>query len=186
MMEFIKEPWPWHVSGILIAGVMIVLFFFGKSFGFSSNFRTICAMCGGGKQCEFFDFDWKAQRWNLMFLVGAVIGGFIASTWMSNGEGVAISQATINDLQALGIDKPTGLQPPELFSWNTLTSFSGWIILVVGGFLVGFGARYAGGCTSGHAITGLSTLQLPSLVAVIGFFIGGLFTSFVLLPWLLG
>lgn len=186
MLELLREPWPWYTSGAVIALVMIILLYFGKSFGFSSNFRTICAMTGGGKQCEFFKFDWKSQRWNLLFLVGSVVGGIIASTLLKSEEGVRISEATKADLAELGISAPDGMQPTELFTWDALADPSGWIILVFGGFLVGFGARYAGGCTSGHAISGLSNLQLPSLVAVIGFFIGGLFTTFVLLPMILG
>ncbi len=186
LIELIKAPWPWYTSGIIIAGVMFTLIFFGKSFGFSSNFRTICAMSGGGKQCEFFDFHWRDQIWNLLFLVGTIIGGILAGTLLSNGTSVDISEATINDLAALGLAAPEGMQPKEIFSWDALTSASGWIMLVLGGFLVGFGSRYGGGCTSGHAISGLSAMQLPSLVAVIGFFIGGLFTTFVLLPLILG
>lgn len=186
MIEFISQPWPWYVSGLVIALVLTILVFFGKSFGFSSNFRTLCAIAGGGKQCEFFDFNWRDQRWNLLFLVGSVIGGFIASEWLSNDAGVAISESTIQDLALLGIAAPEGMQPTEIFSWDALLTLPGFVMLVVGGFLVGFGSRYAGGCTSGHAISGLSNLQLPSLVAVIGFFIGGLFTTYVILPWLLG
>jgi uncharacterized membrane protein YedE/YeeE len=186
MLELIKEPWPWYISGAVIALVMILLFFFGKSFGFSGNFRTICAMSGAGKQCEFFDFNWRTQIWNLLFLVGSVVGGFVASTWLMNGEPVQISDATKADLAELGLQEPQAIQPLDIFNWEFLLSFEGIVIMVLGGFLVGFGARYAGGCTSGHAITGLSTLQLPSLVAVIGFFIGGLFTTFVILPLLLG
>jgi len=186
MLELIREPWPWYISGAIIAGIMILLIFFGKSFGFSGNFRTICAMSGAGKQCEFFNFDWKSQRWNLYFLVGSIIGGYITSKWLMNGEPVQISDATKSDLAELGLKEPMAIQPLDIFNWEYLWSLEGIIMMVVGGFLVGFGARYAGGCTSGHAISGLSTLQLPSLVAVIGFFIGGLFTTFVILPLLLG
>ncbi len=186
MLELLREPWPWYTSGAVIALVMIILIFFGKSFGFSSNFRTICAMTGGGKRVEFFRFDWRSQRWNLLFLVGSIIGGLIASTWLGNDQGVQISEATQADLAELGIAAPQGMQPTEVFSWESLAQPSGWILLVLGGFLVGFGSRYAGGCTSGHAISGLSNLQMPSLVAVIGFFIGGLFSAFVLLPLILG
>lgn len=188
MNEFItliREPWPWYTSGAIIGVVMFLLIFFGKSFGFSSNFRTICAMSGGGKQCEFFDFHWRDQIWNLMFLVGSVIGAVIASTLLSDGTAVQISEATIQDLAVLGIGAPEGMQPKEIFSWEALMTGPGLIMMVVGGFLVGFGSRYGGGCTSGHAISGLSNLQLPSLIAVIGFFIGGLFTTFVLLPLIL-
>ncbi len=182
MIEFLSQPWPWYTSGAVIAFIMLLLFYFGKTFGFSSNFRTLCAMAGGGKQSALFDFNWRDQIWNLLFLAGSIIGGYISSVFLSGNDAVAISEATINDLAVLGIGAPEGLQPAELFSWNALLSVQGWIALVGGGFLVGFGSRYAGGCTSGHAITGLSTLQLPSFVAVIGFFIGGLFTTHVLFP----
>ena len=185
MFDLIREPWPWYTSGLVIVLVMVLLLFFGKSFGFSSNFRTICAACGAGKAVKFFDFDWRAQTWNLVFLVGSVIGGFISSEYLSNGEAVQISQATIQDLKQLGISAPTGLQPEELFSTEALFSVKGLLILLSGGFLIGFGSRYAGGCTSGHAISGLSNLQLPSLIAVVGFFIGGLLMTHLLLPLIL-
>jgi uncharacterized membrane protein YedE/YeeE len=186
MLEILKSPWPWYVSGALIAIVMLTMFFFGQRFGVSSNFKTVCAMCGAGKVSKFFDFDWKENTWNLLFLFGSVLGGYISSKWLSDGKGVKISEETIQDLNELGLGAPTSMQPSEIFSWSFLTTFEGFVILVIGGFLIGFGTRYASGCTSGHAITGLSTFQLPSLVAVIGFFIGGLFTTFVLLPALLG
>ena len=182
MLELIKQPWPWYTSGIVIVLVMAILLFFGKSFGFSSNFRTICAMCGAGKTVKFFDFNWKAQVWNLMFLVGAIIGGYISHQFLSDNEAVQISQATLQDLSALGFAAPQGLQPAEIFSYEALFSLKGFLILLGGGFLIGFGTRYAGGCTSGHAISGLSNLQLPSLIAVVGFFIGGLVMTHLLFP----
>ncbi|SIR01971.1 YeeE/YedE family protein [Pontibacter lucknowensis] len=182
MLELIRQPWPWYISGIVIAFIMVLLLFFGKSFGFSSNLRTICSACGAGKRVKFFDFDWRSQTWNLLFLVGAIIGGFISAEFLSSGEPVQISQATIQDLQQLGISAPDGMQPTEIFSLSAAFTLKGFLILLLGGFAIGFGARYAGGCTSGHAISGISNLQLPSLIAVIGFFIGGLITTFVLLP----
>lgn len=185
MLEFIQQPWPWYVSGALIAGIMFLLLFFGQSFGFSSNLRTICAAGGGGKFVKFFDFNWKNQIWNLAFLLGAIVGGFIAAQFLSNGEAVKISESTITDLSKLGIAAPNSIQPPELFSMEAVFSLKGFLILALGGLMVGFGSRYAGGCTSGHAISGLSDLQLPSLIAVIGFFAGGLLMTFVLLPLIL-
>jgi uncharacterized protein len=184
MLELLRQPWPWYTSGAVIALVMVLLLFFGKSFGVSANLRTICTACGAGKHVKFFQFDWRSQTWNLLFLVGAILGGFISSEFLSSGEAVQISQATIQDLQQLGISAPNGIQPEELFSLEALLSVKGFLILLMGGFMIGFGARYAGGCTSGHAISGLSNLQLPSLIAVIGFFTGGLITTFVLLPLL--
>ncbi len=182
MLEFLSQPWPWYTSGIVIAFVMVLLLFFGKSFGVSANLRTICSACGAGKQVKFFDFDWRSQTWNLLFLVGAVLGGFISSEFLSTSEAVQISQATIQDLKEMGISAPNGIQPEEIFSLEAAFTPKGFLILLLGGFAIGFGARYAGGCTSGHAISGLSNLQLPSLIAVIGFFIGGLFTTWVLMP----
>ncbi len=182
MSEFITQTWSWWFSGIMIAAIMLFLLYFGQSFGFSSNLRTICAAAGLGKRTKFFDFNWKAQTWNLVFLVGAIIGGFIAKQFLSTDVPVEISQATINDLSTLGIAAPTSLQPPELFSLDAILSIKGFLVLAVGGLMVGFGSRYAGGCTSGHAISGLSDLQVPSLIAVIGFFIGGLIMTFFILP----
>jgi uncharacterized membrane protein YedE/YeeE len=185
MIDAILAPWPWYTSGAVIAGIMILLLFFGKSFGFSANLRTMCSMAGVGNKVSFFKFDWKKQTWNLLFLVGAVIGGFIANNYLSDGSTVAISENTIRDLNAIGISAPTEVQPTEIFSWEFAKTPKGILFLVLGGFLVGFGARYAGGCTSGHAISGISDLQIPSIIAVVGFFIGGLLMTFVFLPILL-
>lgn len=182
MIEYISQPWPWYTSGAIIALIMVLLLYFGKSFGFSSNLRIVCAACGAGKYSEFFNFNWRAQTWNLLFLAGAILGGFISSEFLTNGDAVQISQATIQDLSALGISAPDDLQPDEIFSLEALFSLKGFLIMLVGGFMIGFGSRYAGGCTSGHAISGLSNLQLPSLIAVIGFFIGGLVMTHLLLP----
>jgi uncharacterized protein len=182
MLSLLRQPWPWYTSGTVIAFVMVLLLFFGKSFGFSANLRTICTACGAGKHVKFIDFDWRSQTWNLLFLVGAVLGGFISSEFLSTGQPVQLAAATIQDLQQLGISAPEGIQPQEIFGLEALMSVRGFLLLLTGGFMIGFGSRYAGGCTSGHAISGLSNLQLPSLLAVIGFFIGGLITTFILLP----
>lgn len=182
MKEFLLNPWPWWLSGTVIAGIMFLLLYFGKSFGFSSNLRTICTACGAGKVNKFFDFQWKGQIWNLIFLVGAIIGGFITAQFLTTGNPVAISDSTIADLGALGFEPPSGVQPSELFAWENVFTLKGFFILAVGGLMVGFGARYAGGCTSGHAISGLSDLQVPSLLAVVGFFAGGLIMTHLLFP----
>jgi hypothetical protein len=185
MLAFFQQPWSWWVSGLLISVIMFLLLFFGQSFGFSSNLRTLCAVSGAGKLVSFFDFNWRSQMWNIAFLIGSVIGGFVSHHYLSNGSAVKISESTKSDLAKLGIGAPKSIQPDELFSIESLFSLKGFIILALGGFLVGFGSRYAGGCTSGHAISGLSNLQLPSLITVIGFFIGGLLMTFVLLPLIL-
>lgn len=179
-MEWLMNPWPWYVGGAMVATVMLLLILLGKSFGFSSNFRTMCSAMGAGKSSEFFRFDWKAQQWNLLFLVGTVIGGFISVQFLSNGEAPAIAESTVEQLQGMGIASAgSNYYPTEIFDvWNVKNI----LILSIGGLFVGFGTRYAGGCTSGHAISGLSDLQLPSLIAVMGFFIGGLLIVHVLFP----
>jgi hypothetical protein len=182
-MDFILQPWPWYVAGAMIALVMFLLFYLGKAFGVSSNLETICAMGGAGKLVDFFKFDWKAKSWNLMFILGAVIGGFITYQWLTPDEIVLLNPQTVQDLSDIGFEN-AGAQflPDEIFGLETMFSLKGFLILLVAGVLVGFGTRYAGGCTSGHAITGLSNMELPSLISVIGFFIGGLIMTWVLLP----
>jgi uncharacterized membrane protein YedE/YeeE len=143
----------------------------------------MCAICGAGNKAGFFRFDWKSQKWNLIVVIGAVIGGYIGSHLLSSDIAVAINPDTIADLNTLGFESAGKTYlPTELFDTSALLSVKNVLILSIGGLLVGFGARYAGGCTSGHAISGLSDLQLPSLIAVIGFFIGGLAMIHFLFP----
>ena len=186
-MDIILQPWPWYVSGPLIALVMVLLLYFGKFFGMSSNLRTMCSIGGGGKYSEFFRFDWKKEKWNLTVVLGSIIGGFLAVTFLSDGSVIDLNPQTVQDLEALNFEAAgAALVPPEIYDWEYVLSFKGLAILIVAGFLIGFGTRYAGGCTSGHAISGLSNLQLPSLIAVIGFFIGGLIMTHFLIPLIFG
>lgn len=179
-MEWLMNPWPWYVGGAIVAVVMLVLILLGKTFGFSSNFRTMCSALGAGKSCEFFRFDWKSQQWNLMFLLGAMIGGFLSVHFLSNGQAPDLAASTIEKLHDMGFASAgASYYPTEIFEIWTVKNIA---ILAIGGLFVGFGTRYAGGCTSGHAISGLSDLQLPSLIAVMGFFIGGLLMVHVLFP----
>ncbi len=185
-MEFIYQPWPWYVAGPLIALLMMLMHYFGKGFGLSTNLRTFCSVLGAGKNCTFFAGDWKEQKWNLIFVFGAILGGFIGSSILKNPEPIQLSKQVISDLSQMGINSPgSEYIPTEIFSWDNLISLQGFIFMVVGGFLLGFGARYAGGCTSGHAISGLSNLQWPSLISVIGFFIGGIISTYLFIPYLL-
>jgi len=190
LIDFISQPWHWSVSGLMIVVVMFLLLWFGGEFGVSGNLRTLCAIGGAGKRISFFNFNWRNQIWNLVFIIGASIGGFVAAFYLPSPEPVAISDATVAYLSSVGIETPqtmaegTGFVPNELFFGNLL-SLKNLLVLVVGGFFVGFGARWAGGCTSGHAISGLSNLQVPSLIAVVGFFIGGLLMAHVVLPYIL-
>jgi len=146
----------------------------------------MCSVFGAGKRVSFFDFDWKGQIWNFMFVFGAMIGGFIAINWLSTDVPMGLSESTINNLEGYGITSwQDGMVPVEFFNWSNVFTLQGFIIMALGGFFIGFGSRYSGGCTSGHAISGLANLQMPSLVAVIGFFIGGLFMTWFILPYLL-
>lgn len=185
-MNWIFEPWPWYVAGPAIAIIMALLLYFGKSFGISSNFRTACAIGGAGRFADFFKFDWRSQIWNLIFVLGATIGGSISTQFLTPDQRVDISPKTIESLKELGIADPgSAYVPEELFGLGVLTSWQGILFLLMGGLLIGFGTRYAGGCTSGHAISGLSNFQIPSLIAVIGFFIGGLAMTYLILPLIL-
>ncbi len=179
----IYEPWPWYVSGPLIALVMAILILLGKRFGMSSNLEIFCSIGGAGRYIDYFKVDTKSKRWSLLVVLGAVIGGYIGANYLAPDEAVKISQNTIENLQTMGFESAGRTYlPTELYALQALNEPKAWLILLVAGFLVGFGARYAGGCTSGHAISGLSNLQRPSLIAVIGFFIGGLFMVHVLFP----
>lgn len=174
-MEFISSTWHWSISGFLIGLVMLSLIYFGKVFGMSSNLRSLCSMTGIGKKVAFFDWDWKSQRWNLVVVAGTMLGGYFATHFLSSDSNVAINEITIQKLQNIGIEAPNSkLLPDSLFGKNVFESPKMILFLLVGGLLIGFGSRYAGGCTSGHAISGLSNFQLPSLKAVVGFFVGGL------------
>lgn len=186
LMDILREPWPWYVAGPLI-GLMVPLLLLlgGKPFGISANLRHLCAATVPAG-LPFFKYDWRREGgWNLLFALGILIGGFIAGGWLlPDGYVVAISADTRSDLRSLGLNDLSGYMPPELFAWNALTQPRTWLTLGLGGFLVGFGARWAGGCTSGHAISGLATGQWPSVIAVVGFFAGGLLMVHVLLPML--
>lgn len=183
--EYLIKPWPWYVAGPIIALTMLLISYWGKSFGISGTLRTMCSAMGGGKISEFFDFEWKRDVWNIVFVLGAITGGYLTSTFMTDHSTVELASQTTADLNELGVAVDSGLIPQEIFSWESLFTLRGFIFMVIGGFLVGFGTRYAGGCTSGHAITGLSNLQVPSLIAVIGFFIGGLAMTHFIFPYIL-
>jgi uncharacterized membrane protein YedE/YeeE len=144
------QPWPWWFSGILIGLTVPLLYFLtGQGFGISTSFQQIGAMCSPASKLSYLkDFDRRKGMWTLMFATGIAIGGYVANQFLS---------AT-----------------PVEFLPESFMNVGGGIKLFVGGILIGFGTRYAGGCTSGHAITGIANLNWPSLVATIFFFVGGL------------
>lgn len=182
MLNWLSQPWPWYVAGPLIGLTIPLLLLIGnKSLGISSGLRHVCAACMPAN-IKFFDYNWRAEIWNLLFIAGVFLGGVLGGTLLADPNPVAIHADTVSDLQALGITDFSGFAPKELFSWSSVLGGVGLIFTVLGGFLVGFGTRYAGGCTSGHAIFGLSTLQWPSLVATIAFMVGGFAGTHLLLP----
>lgn len=185
MIDFLSQPWPWYVSGPLIGLMVPLLLIAGnKPFGISSSMRHICAMCVPVR-VKFFDYDWKKESWSLVYVAGILIGGFLAGYVFSNPDPVMLSENTIRDLQNMGLSDLGGLVPAEIFNLPSLFSLKGFLMMVGGGFCVGFGTRYANGCTSGHTITGLSALSFSSLIATICFFAGGLFISWIILPLLI-
>lgn len=182
-MTFIYQTWHWAISGFLIGLIMLTLNYFGKVFGMSSNLRSMCTIAGADTVSDFFKFDWKAQRWNLVVVAGAMLGGFIAIHFMSHPTNISLNPKTVQQLAAMGFSAPNGhFEPAEMFGNQMWQSPKMIGILLLGGFLIGFGSRYAGGCTSGHAISGLSNLQWQSLKAVIGFFVGGLIMAHFIFP----
>ncbi|MEZ4740328.1 MAG: YeeE/YedE thiosulfate transporter family protein [Flavobacteriales bacterium] len=185
MLELLRQPWPWYVGGALIGLTVPMLLFIGnKTFGISSSLRHICAACIPAN-IPFFKYDWRKEIWNLFFVGGVVLGAVIASHFLSDPDPIVLAEGTRAYLAEKGITDTSALLPAELFSWDAVLSLRGFIFFVVGGFLVGFGTRYAGGCTSGHAIMGLSNLQWPSLVATISFMVGGIIMTWAILPYLL-
>lgn len=181
-MDLIMEPWPWYVSGPLIGITLIIsVLIGGEPLGVSSSFKHICSACVPG-DIEFFKYDWKKYIWNLLFVFGVAIGGFLASNFLNAPEVIPIAESTIADLNEMGITDLNGYAPEEIFSFSNLLSTKGIIFMIIGGLFVGFGTRFAGGCTSGHTISGLSNLQWVSLVATISFFAGGLIMTHLVYP----
>ncbi|RFS20228.1 YeeE/YedE family protein [Chitinophaga silvatica] len=185
MLEFLQQPWPWYVAGPLIGLTVPALLILGnKSFGISASLRHVCAACMPAK-IPFFNYDWKKEVWNLFFVLGIFIGGILTANWLMNPQAINIHPNLVTELSGYGINDYSALVPTQLFNWESLFTARGLIMMIGGGFLVGFGARYAGGCTSGHAIMGISTLQWPSLVATCCFMAGGFFMANVILPFIL-
>lgn len=184
-MEFLSKPWPWYVAGPLLGlAVPLLLLIGNKTFGISSSLRHICAACMPAK-IPFFQYNWKKESWNLIFVGGVLLGGIISAVLLNNPDPVIVNPGLASELSTYGISNYNGLVPQELFNWNSLLSWKGILIIVGGGFMVGFGTRYAGGCTSGHTIMGISSLQWPSMVATAMFMIGGILMANLILPFIL-
>jgi uncharacterized protein len=170
MMEILTQPWPWYVAGALVGLT-----------GISANLRHACAALIPAN-IPFFKYNWRKESWNLVFAAGILIGAVIATMFLSDGSPVAVDPRLLNELEGYGIRDHAKLLPREIFSFESLLTARGLVLLVGGGLLVGFGTRYAGGCTSGHSIMGLSNLQFPSLIATISFMAGGFIMANLILP----
>jgi uncharacterized membrane protein YedE/YeeE len=184
LIDWLRAPWPWYVAGPIIGLMVPLMLFIGnRSFGISSNLRHLCSITQPPEvNVDFFKYDWKEQYWSMVFVVGTVLGGYFAGVVFANPEPIALSAAALDTLASWGFSAPAGnLLPPELFH----ADLRNWALLFAGGVMAGFGTRYASGCTSGHAITGMATLQVSSLYAVIGIFGGGLISSWFLVPLVL-
>jgi uncharacterized membrane protein YedE/YeeE len=185
IIDWISQPWPWYVAGPIIGLTVPVLLIIGnKNFGISSSLRHFCSICFPAN-ISYFKYDWKKEVWNLFFVAGIFLGGLIAAKFLADPNPVQVNPKLISELQQYGINNYNNLLPTEIFSWRSLLTVRGFIMMVIGGFLVGFGTRYAGGCTSGHSITGLSNLQIASLIATICFMLGGFIMANLILPYIL-
>jgi uncharacterized membrane protein YedE/YeeE len=184
MIELIKQPWHWAVAGVMIGLTVPTLLLIGnKTFGISSSLRHICAACFPA-DIQYFMYNWKKEIWNLFFVVGVLLGGIIASQLLSNPNEFIVNENTVKDLKALGLTDFSAMMPSDIFSVENIFTLKGLIFFVIGGLMVGFGTRYAGGCTSGHAIMVLSNLQLPSLIATICFLVGGFAMTHLIMPFI--
>ena len=185
MLEFIKQPWAWYVAGPLIGLTVPALLIIGnKTFGISSSLRHICASCMPAN-IPFFKYNWKKEIWNLVFVLGILLGGVVAMSLLANPNPVVVNANLATELSTYGITNFNNLVPLDIMNWSSLFTLKGFFLMVVGGFLVGFGTRYAGGCTSGHAIMGISTLQIPSIIATTSFMVGGFIMANLFLPLIL-
>ncbi len=182
MLEWLKHPWPWYVAGPLIGLTVPILLILGnRTFGISSSLRHVCAACVPAN-ISFFKYEWKKEAWNLLFVAGIVIGGLITALFLSDPEAVHVNPKLAEELASYGVSDYRAMVPSEVFNWPALLTARGFILMVVGGFLVGFGTRYAGGCTSGHAIMGISSMQMPSVIATCCFMAGGFVMANLILP----
>ena len=185
MKEFLQQPWPWYIAGGLIGLIVPILLVLGnKHFGISANLRHACAACFPAK-ITFFKYDWRKESWNLFFVGGILIGAMIAALGIPDPNPIIVHPDLITELKDYGITDYSSMVPKELVSWESLFSVRGLVMMVGGGFLVGFGSRYAGGCTSGHAIMGLANLQWPSLIATCCFMAGGFLMANLILPFIM-
>jgi hypothetical protein len=159
-----KEPLAWYIAGPLL-GLMVPLLLIlkEKQFGISSSYRYLLSFLPS--KISYFNYDRRADQWQLFFALGLIFSGFAAIQFFG-----------FSDAMVELPSKKYEIQYTEIFDISNALQF------FVGGILVGFGARYANGCTAGHCIMGVSQFALSSIIATICFFIGGLIGSFFVVP----
>jgi uncharacterized membrane protein YedE/YeeE len=150
-------PIHWALAGLGIAGVTLALLLLGsRRLGVSTGLEDICSLVLSAPYFRRAAVV-SGRPWRLPLLIGLVLGGFLSAV-LSGGWAPT---------WALGVfDEAIGFGPVGKVAW-----------MFMGGLLVGFGTRLAGGCTSGHGIFGLSNLEFPSLLTTLSFMAAGIATT---------
>ena len=152
---------PWYVAGPLIGLIVpLLLLLREKQFGISSSYRYV--LSGPFKRVSYFNYDAKKDSWQLHFCIGLIVSGLVVTYFIPSWkpEGRALEGGSTWQEIAVSV-----------YEWKNCIQF------FIGGLLVGFGARYANGCTAGHCIMGVSQWATSSLVATVSFFVGGWLAS---------
>ncbi len=147
------ERWPFWAGGAAIGTFLLTFLVYGRRMlGVSTGFEDVCAA----------PFTAQARKsWRLPFMVGIAAGGLLAST-LSGGVVLTTAMGTFDTLWHASL-------PVKIALFTT------------GGILIGFGTRLAGGCTSGHGISGVAQLAPSSLIATATFMSSGFITTQLLI-----
>lgn len=173
-MEWLRlEQWSPYVVG---AGIGILSWFAfllsDKPLGCSTAFARSSGMIEKllrGKEAEqklYYQKFAPVIDWQWMLVLGLIIGAFISAKLSGQFQFSWIP----SQWQAMVGDAP----------------LIRWIVALTGGIIMGFGARWAGGCTSGHGISGTLQLAVSSWLAAMSFFVGGILTAMLIFRILLG
>lgn len=152
LTEFSGGRWPWWIAGPAL-GLLVVGFFLvsNQPLGASGAYAETAKVLTGRKD---------AVSWRVWYLIGIPVGGFLGITLVGNG-----------------FEARTGYEP-LVEAWN-----SNWIVgavVLVGATVMGYGARMAGGCTSGHGICGTAQRSPASLAATGTFMAVAIATTYLL------
>lgn len=157
------DLWPWWLGGIAIGLLVPLMYYFlGTALGVSSGFGNFIKIIAPSTKLRWLNSETYKNRfnWRFIFIIGMIIGGFLSAR--ASGMPVITSEM-------------------GLFTENLNWAFIIYILwFFAGGILLGFGARVANGCTSGHSIHGIATLQKSSLVATVFFLLFGVITTLLI------